>query len=127
VKARAIVAIAAAAAAVASCYRGYAIEGRLVGADGARGARCHVFVAVPTRPEGQGSECIAPDVSPPSGAGERWVPLGSAFRCGASYSTLAEELRVRCPGYAPLDVPLASCNADCDDVDLGVLLVEPLR
>ena len=121
-----MVVIAAAATAVASCYRGYAIEGRLAGADGVRGARCDVFVAVPTRPEGQGSECISPDVSPASGAGERWVPLGSAFRCVASYSTQAEELRVRCPGYAPRNVPLASCNADCEDVDLGVIVVEPL-
>jgi len=62
------------------------------------------------------------------------IPLGSRFECNVS-ANLDEvyELQVACPGYQPLvrDLPVASCAgsffSDCDDIDVGNLVVKRTR
>lgn len=115
----------AAAFAVAACYRGYAVQGRLVASDGNRGVQCDVRVAEPSHVEGAGGECSSPEFPP--GDVRPWiVPTGSGFRCVVGYDAQVQQLRVRCPGYAPVDHPFAGCDSDCDDVVLGVVVVDPL-
>ena len=117
--------VAVAALAAVACYRGYAVQGRLMASDGNRGVRCEVHVAEPSYVEGAGNECSSLEV-PPGDARPWIVPTGTTFRCIVSYRSGVQHLRVRCPGYAPVDMPIAGCDSSCDDVDLGVVVVDPL-
>lgn len=129
--ARLLASIAAAAVATAlttvACYRSYKVEGRLVASDGAIGTRCEVTVGDAYTSEGAGYECFSPEI-PPRDIDGPWIVLtGSRFSCQVSYGAGDDELRlrVRCPGYAPVDHRFAGCNSGCEDIDLGTILVEP--
>jgi hypothetical protein len=115
------------AAVVAACSYTQLVNGRLAAEDGALGVECTVRVHDPRLDLEdacgvQGSESYSIIAGP--------VPTGGGFRCRVS-GNLDEvfEVRVRCPGYAPLNVPLPveSCAGSlfggCDDIDMGTLTV----
>jgi hypothetical protein len=116
----------AAALVAAACSWSLALDGRLTAEDGATGVTCAV-TALDTR-VGAVDPCGAPRADGGVAAGP--VVTGSAFRCRVSANVAATfVLQVRCPGYAPLDVPVPveSCAGrlfgGCDDIDVGALLV----
>lgn len=116
-----------AAVAVACSYR-YIVDGRLAVEDGVVGIECSMVIYDP-RLDILRDDCGIPD---PEGyrALPSLVPTGGRFQCQVSANVdVVYEVRVRCPGYAPLDVPLpvGSCAGrlfgGCDDIDLGQLIV----
>lgn len=117
--------LALAALPAAACYRGYAVEGILIAADGRRGVSCAVTVAEPRFAEGAGHDCSSPEMPPTDATGPFVVPTGSRFRCVVSYGAAIQHLRVRCPGYVPVEQPIEGCDSDCGDVDLGAIMVQP--
>jgi hypothetical protein len=75
-----------------------------------------------------GDACSPPAVTPVGNAGPWVVLTGSEIRCSVSGNVdRVYEVRVRCPGYLPLNQPLAveACSIfeSCDDIDLGTLTV----
>jgi hypothetical protein len=110
---------------LAACSYFYRVTGDLAAEDGVTGVACSVAVYDGTHLE---ATCMAEGAAPPHG--DETIGLGGRFHCHPSGNLDAVfELRVRCPGYAPLDHPLVvrSCAGSffggCDDIDVGTLVV----
>ena len=116
------------AAVTAACSYRYIVDGRLAAEDGAVGIECSMVIHDPRL------DIVLDDCGIPDPEGYRAlpspIPTGGRFQCQVSGNVdVVYEIRIRCPGYAPLDVPLPveACGRGfsfgCDGIDLGTLLV----
>ena len=119
--------LAVAPAAVA-CSFSYRVNGQLAAEDGATGVECSIGVQDLDIDPPYGRDACRAEADGRAPETEA-IPLGSRFRCRVDGDTDGEfEVQVRCPGYAPLDVPLVveACTSffrGCDDIELGTLTV----